>query len=140
MPMTLSPSCTTVRSAREDACGTRSGPSPSARPWWKPTPTIPSTHIALATTLNNLGALLHRTSPDVLVRLRIFRRSAEHSRIAYERAPQVIRNGHWLITVLRNIAVVERQLGHLDEATAACREATAVAPASARGATRPSPA
>ena len=61
-------------------------------------PEDPSTHIALASTLNNLGALLHRTSLDVLVRLRIFRRSAEHSRIAYTRAPQDIRNGKWLTT------------------------------------------
>ncbi len=89
-------------------------------------PEDPSTHIALASTLNNLGALLHRTSLDVLVRLRIFRRSAEHSRIAYTRAPQDIRNGKWLTTALRNIAVVERQLGHLDEAVGACREAMAV--------------
>ena len=76
--------------------------------------------------MNNLGALLYRTSFDVLIRLRILRQSAEHSRIAYTRAPEVIRNGKWLNVTLRNIAVLEHQLGHMDEAVAACREALAV--------------
>jgi serine/threonine protein kinase len=89
-------------------------------------PDDPSSHSALAATLNNLGALLHRTSSDVIVRMRILYQSAEHARIAYTRDPGSIKNGRNLTIPLRNIASNEHALGHFDLALAAAREALKV--------------
>ncbi len=47
-------------------------------------------------------------------------------------APQVIRFGRFLVVVLRNVAVSERQLGHLEAATRAFEEAREVSRQMAR--------
>jgi tetratricopeptide (TPR) repeat protein len=95
-------------------------------------PDDPATHNALASSLNNLGALLDRTSRDSLLGMKVFRRAAQHGRIAATRAPQVIRYGRALTVALRNIAVGERQLGHFDEALRAFRESREVSQRLAR--------
>ena len=95
-------------------------------------PDDPSTHNALSSSLNNLGALLERVSRDNLLGMQILRRAAQHSRIAEAKAPQVIRYGRALTVALRNIAVGERQLGHFDQALRAFRESLAVSQRLAR--------
>jgi serine/threonine protein kinase len=89
-------------------------------------PDDPAAQNDLASTLNNLGALVDGTTSESLDKLSLFRRSAEHSRIAHARAPQVIRFGRFLVVVLRNVAVSERQLGHFDEAMRAFEESLEV--------------
>jgi serine/threonine protein kinase len=89
-------------------------------------PDDPATHSALSSTLNNLGVLVERASSNNLDRLRILRRAAEHSRIAYEKAPHVIRYGRLLTVVLRNVAVGEREQGRQEEALKSFRESLEV--------------
>jgi serine/threonine-protein kinase len=89
-------------------------------------PEDPSFQGDLASSLNNLGALLDRTGVEGLDQLRIFRRAAAHGRLAFARAPQVIRYGRFLAVTLRNIAVAERAHGRHDGAEAAFREALEV--------------
>ncbi len=51
-------------------------------------PDDPAAQNDLASSLNNLGTLVERTSVQNLEQLRIFHRSAEHGRIAHNRAPR----------------------------------------------------
>jgi serine/threonine protein kinase len=95
-------------------------------------PDDPAAQNDLASTLNNLGALVDGTTYESLDKLSLFRRSAEHSRIAHARAPQVIRFGRFLVVVLRNVAVSERQLGHYEAATRAFEESLEVSRRMAR--------
>src|SRR5262249_46985538 len=95
-------------------------------------PDDPSTHNALSSSLNNLGALLDRISRDNFLGMKILRQAAQHSRIADAKAPHVARYGRALTVALRNIAVGERQLGHYDEAIRAFRESLSVSQRLAR--------
>ncbi len=89
-------------------------------------PEDPAAQNDLASTLNNLGTLVDGATYESLDKLTLFRRSAEHGRIAHARAPQVIRFGRFLVVVLRNVAVTERQLGHSEAAMRAFEESLEV--------------
>jgi serine/threonine-protein kinase len=89
-------------------------------------PEDPSFQNDLASSLNNLGALVERAGIEGVDQLRILQRAAAHGRVADSRAPQVTRYGRSLTTTLRNIAVAERARGHHDEAERAFREALEV--------------
>jgi serine/threonine-protein kinase len=89
-------------------------------------PDDPSFQNDLASSLNNLGALVERAGIEGVDQLRILQRAAAHGRVAYSRAPQVFRYGRFLTTTLRNIAVAERARGRPDAAERAFREALEV--------------
>jgi tetratricopeptide (TPR) repeat protein len=89
-------------------------------------PDDPSFQNALAATLNNLGVLLDKTSPEHQEKLAMFRRAVEHSRIACAAAPEVVQYGRFLIAELRNIGASEYELGHPDRALLAFRESLEV--------------
>src|SRR5262249_29884548 len=80
----------------------------------------------VASSLNNLGALVQRNSREDLDLLRIFRRAAAHSRVAHARAPQVVKYGRFLTVALRNVMMIENSQGHFDEAREAIGEALEV--------------
>jgi tetratricopeptide (TPR) repeat protein len=77
-------------------------------------PNDPSFQHALAQSLNNLGVLLFKTSSEKQETLAMFRRSVEHSRIAFAAAPDVVRYGRFLIVALRNVGSSEHEMGHPD--------------------------
>jgi tetratricopeptide (TPR) repeat protein len=89
-------------------------------------PDDPSSQYSLALNLNNLGVLLGRTTEETLDQLQVFRRAVHHGRIAYARAPQVVRYGQKLSAFLRNLMVTETALGHFEEAKNAIAEALEV--------------
>jgi serine/threonine protein kinase len=89
-------------------------------------PDDPESQSDLASSLNNLGGLLHRTNREDLDLLRIFRRSVGHSRVAFGRAPQVVRYGRFLTVALRNVMVIENKRRNVDGAVEAIHEALEV--------------
>ncbi len=78
-------------------------------------PDDPSFQNALAECLNNLGVLLDKTSVEEQEKLAMFRRSVEHSRLAFAAAPGVLRFGRILMVALRNIGSSELVQGHAEE-------------------------
>ena len=79
----------------------------------------------LGVTLNNIGILLSKKErlADALV---MYRRAVEHVQAAFVRSPQVISNGRLVVIGLGNVAAIERQLGHSEEALAAYQQSVEV--------------
>jgi serine/threonine protein kinase len=89
-------------------------------------PDDPSFQNALASSLNNLGVLLGKTSTGVQENLAMFHRSVEHSRIACAAAPEVVHFGRFLVMSLRNLGSSESAMGHPDRALQAVLESREV--------------
>jgi tetratricopeptide (TPR) repeat protein/serine/threonine protein kinase len=72
----------------------------------------------LGRTLHSIGVLLAKMgrSADALA---MYRRAVAHTETAFAQAPQEIRNGYDVANSQGYIAITERQLGHVEEATAA---------------------
>ncbi len=89
-------------------------------------PEDPAAQSNLASSLNNLGALVGDNTREGIDQLRIFRRAADHGRIAFARAPHVVKYGRFLSAFQRNAMVLQSSLGHFQEARASIGEALAV--------------
>jgi serine/threonine-protein kinase len=76
---------------------------------------------ALGQTLNNFGVLLGRDRPQEA--LALYRRAAEHAEAAFAQAPQVLLHGRLVGVSNRNMALIERRLGHTAEALQAYQRA-----------------